>query len=221
MQLITKMLGTTEQRKSRFHTGRGQLLPVSAWPQLVSSAMMRVSHKQPESPWLAPSAVAFLDETIQPTWNVFEFGSGASTAWFAQRVNMIESVENDAEWHHQVEERLQREGVCNCKLTWFESSEAFPEYLETLPDASLDLAIVDGHEAWPGHRLECLKVARTKVKPGGLMVLDDSDRPEYRTADDLLPGWTAHRFVGVKPFPLATIETSIFVRPIADVDPSK
>ncbi len=214
MQVLTKVLGSGDHRKSRFHTRRGQLLPIHAWPQLISSARQRVSRHQPTTPWLASSAVAFLDESIQATWNVFEFGSGASTAWYAQRAGTVESVENNPEWHRQVSEQLAHAGVENCTLTWLDSSRDFPSYLEQYSDDSFDLVVVDGYEARSGHRIECLKVAKSKTKPGGLIVLDDSDRLEYRAADDILMGWTVRRFISVKPFPLASVETSVFIRPL-------
>jgi predicted O-methyltransferase YrrM len=175
--------------------------------------MQRLSRSQPTTPWIASPAVAFLNDSINGTWNIFEFGSGASTAWYARRAGNVESVENNAEWHRQVSQQLADSGVTNCLLTWLDSSEEFPGYLERFDNDSFDLIVVDGHEPWPGHRLECLKVARTKVKPGGLILLDDSDRPEYRGADELVPGWAVERFIAVKPFPFAAVETSIFRRP--------
>ena len=51
------------------------------------------------------------------------------------------------------------------------------------------------------------------VKPGGYLLLDDSDR--YVTAADLLPGWPTEHFVGVKPRPLIATSTSLYRRPSA------
>jgi hypothetical protein len=50
------------------------------------------------------------------------------------------------------------------------------------------------------------------VRPGGYIVLDDSDGAPYRGADQLLKGWAVKRFVGLKHFPLMAIETSIYRR---------
>ena len=42
------------------------------------------------------------------------------------------------------------------------------------PDASLDLVVVDGRA-----RVECARRAMPKVKPGGLLLLDDTSRERY------------------------------------------
>jgi hypothetical protein len=52
-----------------------------------------------------------------------------------------------------------------------------------------------------------------KVKPGGLLLLDDSDRPGYAAAYELLAGWKERRFVGVKDEWPEACETTIFRRP--------
>ena len=37
-------------------------------------------------PWMNYSVVDFLEERLAPSWRVFEYGSGGSTAWWAARV---------------------------------------------------------------------------------------------------------------------------------------
>ena len=61
--------------------------------------------------------------------------------------------------------------------------------------------------------MDCVVAARSLVKPGGYLLLDDSDRPEYLEADHMLPGWGLRRVVGVRQFPLAATETTIYKRP--------
>jgi hypothetical protein len=58
-------------------------------------------------------------------------------------------------------------------------------------------------------------LAAPKVRPGGLLALDDSDRAAYGDADSILEGWRVHRIVGVKPFPLSATETAIYERPLS------
>lgn len=214
MHAFSKALGANGKRKTRFHTERGQLLPLAAWPGVFRSGLQRLTHRRAEVPWMAPSAVGYLDRVIQPAWTVFEFGSGASTAWYAKRARSIISVEHNPEWFRQVSLRMVDENVKNCRLEFLESPEEFTSAIERFEDDAFDLVIVDGSEAWPGHRLDCLAAAKSKVKPGGLIVLDDSDRATYRAADDVLAAWLVKRFVDVKPMPLAAVETSIFARPL-------
>jgi hypothetical protein len=58
-----------------------------------------------------------------------------------------------------------------------------------------------------------LKPATKKVTPGGYLLLDDSDRPGYAEAFDLLGAWRFRKFVGVKDEWPAACETGIFRRP--------
>jgi hypothetical protein len=52
-----------------------------------------------------------------------------------------------------------------------------------------------------------------KVRPGGYLLLDDSDRPGYAEAYELLEGWRERRFTGVKDEWPEACETAIFRRP--------
>jgi hypothetical protein len=51
------------------------------------------------------------------------------------------------------------------------------------------------------------------VSEGGYLLLDDSDRPGYAAAFELLAGWRFRRFVGVKDGWPEPCETGIFTRP--------
>jgi hypothetical protein len=44
-------------------------------------------------------------------------------------------------------------------------------------------------------------------------MLDDSDRPAYAGADELLPGWKRRRFAGVKDEWPQAVETAIYRKP--------
>jgi hypothetical protein len=62
-------------------------------------------------------------------------------------------------------------------------------------------------------RIDALRPARELVRPGGLLLLDDSDRPGYAEAYELLAGWRERRFTGVKDEWPEACETAIFRRP--------
>ena len=50
------------------------------------------------------------------------------------------------------------------------------EYLHGLPDQEFDLIVVDGSEEWIPVRPLCFQLAEERIKPGGIIVLDDSWR---------------------------------------------
>ena len=85
----------------------------------------------------------------------------------------------------------------------------FATTITAFPDESFDLVLVDGQD----ERVGCVESAAPKLKRGGLLVLDDSDRPEYRRVDRVLESWPRRVFIGLKPYPLTASETAIYRRP--------
>lgn len=137
--------------------------------------------RHPEAPWLTPSAVLLLDSWLRPTDTGLEWGSGRSTHWFASRVARLISVESDQTWHARVATSLSAAGLASkvdqrlvlCEgANELETEEhAYIDVVRELPDQSLDFVLVDGRL-----RLGCLCAAREKVRPGGLLILDNANR---------------------------------------------
>jgi len=80
-------------------------------------------------------------------------------------------------------------------------------------DEAFDLVVVDFLEAPSVTRIEALKPAMKKVRAGGYLLLDDSDRPGYAEAFELLAGWRFRKFTGVKDEWPEACETGIFRKP--------
>ena len=91
--------------------------------------------------------------------------------------------------------------------------EEFAAEVDGLPDGAFDLVVMDFLEAPTVTRTDVLKPALKKVRPGGYLLLDDSDRPGYREAFELMDGWRLRKFVGVKDGWPEACETGIFRRP--------
>lgn len=215
MHPLQKAVKASDRRRTRFHTERGELMPASAWTRLPRSVHARLRKADSEEPWMVPAAVERLDELIQPSWSVLEFGSGASTAWYAARAGRVVSFEDDPRWHEAVRARIDEAGLVNCDLRQI-ALDAFVATASAMAPASFDLVVVDGNEQPGATRPECAASARPLVKPGGYMVVDDSDIREYQPMCELFDGWTLERFIGVKHRPLMAVETSIYRRPGAD-----
>jgi predicted O-methyltransferase YrrM len=149
---------------------------------------------------------------MRSDWAVLELGSGRSTVWFARRAGSVISVEDNAYWYPETKKRLEEAGVTNLELR-LRDVESFPEEVSGLPDESFDLVVVDFLEAPAVTRVDAVKPAMKKVRAGGYLLLDDSDRPGYAEARELLAGWRERRFVGVKDEWPEACETGIFRRP--------
>lgn len=136
----------------------------------------------PGMPWLSPSSIAYCERVLTNGMQALEFGSGRSTAWFAQRVRHLTSVEHSEEWYRVVRRQLEERGIVNVdyRLVLLDHPEAEPEQdayssvpryvaiLSDFSDAALDLVIVDGH-----YRSTCIRACARKLAPGGLLLVDD------------------------------------------------
>lgn len=177
-----------------------------------------------DAPWWNRRAVAYLDSQLRPGQRVLEWGSGGSTAWLAARGARVTSVEHDPGWAAQVMARCPGADVRAIPAAAagtigepFHLNDLrdprerfFDDYVAVIgefPDRSLDIVIVDGM-----CRAECFRRAAPKVRPGGLLVSDDSDMPPYRRLGDLVPGWEKTAFAGFKPSKDLR-QTSFFRRP--------
>ena len=119
---------------------------------------------------------------------VFEFGMGGSTVWFAKLRCSIFSVEMVEEWIDRVKERLIQENLFYGKggrLVHTPSLEEHADWMvSAYPDDYFDIILIDGR-----NRNRCLGNVRSKVKAGGIVVLDNSERTEYADGVALYDGW--------------------------------
>ena len=140
---------------------------------------------------LADDAVQFLDRRLAEIGKtrparILEFGSGGSTLWFAKRGALV-SVENDPEWFAIVQSALRAHGLtADLRL--------HPVPLHPVCNAfeadAFDLVLVDQEDFADGHhRVACVEAARRLVSPGGAMMLDNSDRPKFARAFEIMKDW--------------------------------
>lgn len=142
---------------------------------------MRFEKSHPEAPWLAESAILLLDSYLKPTDIGFEWGSGRSTLWLAQRVAHLHSVENNRRWYGAVKKQLKAAHLSRkvtyqfipCERTEVDepSDHPYADAAKAIPDNSLDFALVDGNI-----RASCMRVIAAKINPGGLLILDNANR---------------------------------------------
>jgi SAM-dependent methyltransferase len=198
-------------RAGRFHTVR-EPMPLSGWLRYPAAWWRARRGSTPERPWIVPAAIGWLRRRIRSHWSILELGAGRSTPWFARRAGRVISFEDNELWAEQTSGRLRELGLENVELRQL-AVEGFAAEVEALPDASFDLVVVDFLEAPTVTRVDVLKPAMKRVRPGGLLLLDDSDRPGYVEAFELLAGWRFRKFVGVKDGWPEACETGIFRHP--------
>lgn len=160
--------------------------------------------------WIPDKAKPWIRRRIRPEHVGFEFGSGGSTLWLAQRVKSLISVEHVQLWYDRVRSRIKRLQLTNVDLIFQPDLNLYPKTILDYPDQTFDFIFVDGR-----NRVKCIKYSAPKVAPGGILILDNSERPRYREAFKILKGWPRIDFKGRgRPGSHPPIwQTSIWTRP--------
>jgi hypothetical protein len=147
-------------------------------PGYVRDRFYELTH--PNEPWISPDAVRFCATHLSYTEIGLEWGSGCSTRWYAKRLKTLLSIESDPHWHAKVNRTIRRLPNVECRFIPLEHPldeptkpdyDPLPEYVAVAKqflDDSLDFVVVDGH-----YRQACVKQALPKLKPGGLLLVDD------------------------------------------------
>lgn len=158
-------------------------------------------------PWITYPAISFLAKRIRPEMTVFEYGCGNSTRWWAARVARVVSCEHDLAWHQKVLPTL----PSNAELHHV-PLEYGGDYCRQVARSgeTFDIVVIDGRD-----RVNCAKQAIHALKPGGVILWDNSDRVDYAVGYEFLHehGFKKIEFSGLSPITLAKNETGIFYRP--------
>ncbi len=128
-------------------------------------------------PWWNVAATRDVEAHLRahPGARVFEYGSGASTAWLAARADNVSSVEHHADWLRKVAGKVSAFAQVSLRHRDLESG-AYAAAIDERDD-TYDLIVIDGRE-----RTACLSRAIPHLRPGGIILFDDSGRSRYRAA---------------------------------------
>ena len=120
-------------------------------------------------PWYTYPAIEFLRQFDFSNSRVFEYGAGNSTLFWATRAAAVVSVEDEEGWYG----RLRSLVPSNCTLVYEPDLKRYPETINKFSEP-FDLIVVDG-PARTRTRLKCARAAVQRLKPGGLIILDNAD----------------------------------------------
>lgn len=168
--------------------------------------------------------------------HVFEYGSGGSTLFWASRVSSVISVEHDRDWYQKL--RPQLSSVEDTHVLYLlaepDPDPAFDKKSYLVPDDYIshdqhyvgkfferyartidmyaegyfDIIVVDGRA-----RPSCIKHAISRLKKGGLLVVDNTERDFYLSPFNWDKAhWVVRRFLGPVPFSRPFFETTIFTK---------
>lgn len=165
------------------------------------SLMGRLNPVDIRLPWICYEAIWSLEACLKKNMKVFEYGCGGSTLFFADRGCSVVSIEHNPEWcsligslisnhnnasriHLQLQEPqsndlsmlYQDETVCTSFSPDYFGFD-FADYVKSIlsyPDSHFDIVLVDGRA-----RRSCIFYSIPKIKTGGLLVIDNTERHEY------------------------------------------
>ena len=185
-------------------------------------------------PWIPYAAKRYLDTITEYKWKVFEYGSGNSTFYFAGRGCTVVSIEDKKSWfnalyaelcecrtindrvrliHVPIDPEVLGKDVANPDHYYEPPGEgnyrAYASAIDVYPPGYFDLVVVDGVA-----RPSCLMHAHSKVKPGGYLMLDNSDRAYYlECTEHILARWERYTFWGHGPLNSYQWGCTIWKRP--------
>ena len=160
-------------------------------------------------PWYTYPAIQFLSQLDLSEKTAFEFGSGNSSLFWADRVRQLTSMESDPAWHAQISRDLRQ----NQTMVLEQDLEKYPQRIAD-GGRTYDLIVVDGKR-----RRACAAAAVQYLAPGGMIVLDNADW-HPKTAQLLRDaGLIQVDFSGFGPINNYTWTTSLFLRRDCDLRP--
>lgn len=152
--------------------------------------------------WITFPARAYLEQHLRSDFRVFEFGGGGSTLFFCKKVAEVITVEDNAEWFEILTGIVQSKNYQHWQGFFvapepvndgsarshenpadFKSGspnlgnlsfERYARTIDSFPEACFDLILVDGRA-----RPSCIQQALPHLKTGGLLVIDNTERPYY------------------------------------------
>jgi len=155
-------------------------------------------------PWITYAATAFMEPRLRTEMAVFEYGSGNSTIWWANRVARVVSCEHDAAWHQKMSPHLPD----NVEYVFAELNDGYVGVIAR-HEGEFDIVVIDGRE-----RVRCADKAIDALKGDGVMIWDNSDRDKYQSGYALLHdrGFRRIDFWGAGPIVAYGWCTSVFYR---------
>lgn len=191
----------------------GELLRLPKWLRHRKSSMIDL-----RQPWWPYRMTEYVETVLPPRARVFEYGGGGSSVWLSDHGARLTVVEHHQEWFDELRQILPGEaeliltptstvgGISSCAEAGYYDN--YVAAIESYPDNTFDLVTVDGRA-----RVECVSRAKAKVKQGGHLLLDDSDRSRYATAIETMSSWPSKTVRGLKPGSPIPATTTIWTRP--------
>lgn len=168
------------------------------WKESLRPGSSSVADRQP---WITYPVIDQLKSFLKPTMRVFEYGGGGSTLFFLDHVQEVVTVEHHQAWFSRLDSMLTADEKSRWNgnflpgealtvgrknpadpLAYLSTDsdyqavqfQAYASYIDRFPSDHFDLVLVDGRA-----RPSCILHAIPRIKSGGWLIVDNSDRGYY------------------------------------------
>lgn len=198
LRLMSKLFPKAEQMTANFlHLAKSY----GQWRSIKEQKAVDVNGEP--LPWYTYPAIEYFRSFSLSECDVFEYGAGNSSTFWAQRARTVISVESDAEWFKYVN-RMAKDNQVVIHRGLEEG------YINSLPeqDRLFHIVVIDGQ--W---RSRCAREAVKYLQTGGIIVLDNSDRDIEKECSKFIreQGFFQIDFSGFGPINAYCWTTSIFL----------
>ena len=116
-----------------------------------------------ETPWYTYPAIEYLKGLDFSDASILEFGSGASSIWWANRAKSVLAIEHNREWY----EIIKKKSTPQLEI---QLAEKMDEYLAAGMGNKFDVVVIDGI-----YRHDCANAIAQILNQDGIVILDNSD----------------------------------------------
>lgn len=153
-------------------------------------------------PWFTFPAIDFISSHLSENSNIFEFGGGGSTVYFLGLGHRVTTAEHHEEWFDRMQKALSVQKkwtglFCPADFKTNDSPlnpsvpedyyttdenylhhifKSYASSIDRFPEESFDMVLVDGRS-----RPSCIEHAVPKIKVGGYLIIDNTEREYYLT----------------------------------------
>jgi hypothetical protein len=170
-------------------------------------------------PWLSWPSIDWLDHNVRPGMRVFEYGGGGSTIFFLTHGCEVETVEGSLEWAQAIR-RAAEPHISRLSLRFVGTASDTPAARRDYANAAFagapwDVILVDG-----AFRADCIRVARQCIAHGGMIIVDNTDLPEYADvrAPEVLTGFRRRVFRGLGFARVLPTTTEVYIAPNVSIE---
>lgn len=201
-ELLNQLLGKIHLRHIITALRSLKILEVDMGHSLSSRLWESVNSKKEPVPWFTYPAIHFIDNLDLKNKHIFEYGSGYSTLYWAARANHVESVEDNHLWYKKIYEVSRK--YKNLSLSYIDDARFYVPSINRSRKL-YDVIVIDGK-----NRFDCAKKAANKIKKGGLIIVDNSDRHPEISKFLIKKKFTKIDFRGFGPINHYVWTTSVF-----------